>query len=221
MDANYNLNGLVGRIRARLKDEEYSETDIKQFINDAYFEILGEAHYQFLEKYYRQQTQKSGEMLLPPDFQSLIRLTSNDGKNTAVMQYMPSADYLKTGPANPSKNYYYTIFGNNLFYTLPDVENQENEDGEEKFYSLNLFYLAKPTALTADTDVPVIPAEFGEALLLRALARCEQIRDNFDYAAIYENKADELIINLKERYCPRNLTMENRANLPVDFRARY
>ena len=40
MDSNYNLGGLTNRMKARLKDAEYDETDIVQFLNDAYFEIL-------------------------------------------------------------------------------------------------------------------------------------------------------------------------------------
>jgi hypothetical protein len=71
------------------------------------------------------------------------------------------------------------------------------------------------------TDKPVIPAEYGEALVLRALARCEQIRDNYDFAAIYENKADEILVNMNERYCPRQQQEANRAKMPITLRARY
>ena len=38
MDSNYNLGGLTNRMKARLKDAEYDETDIVQFLNDAYFD---------------------------------------------------------------------------------------------------------------------------------------------------------------------------------------
>ena len=56
MDANYNLSGLTDRIKARLKDAQYSDSDIQQFINDSYFDILGDTAYQFLEKMYRATT---------------------------------------------------------------------------------------------------------------------------------------------------------------------
>jgi hypothetical protein len=75
--------------------------------------------------------------------------------------------------------------------------------------------------LAQPTDKPVIPYEYGEALLLGALARAEQLRDNFDYAQIYENKKEELITNMKERYCPRQQEGENRAKLPVFQKTRY
>ena len=219
MDANYNLSGLTDRIKARLKDAEYSDTDIAQFINDAYFEILGDTAYQFLEKIYRATTQNGGPLLLPPDYQTLIHLTAKLDKTKQALRYVPSRQFFDSGRDASIKNYTYTIFGNQLFYGLPDVSD-DDVDGE-KFYTLDLYYLAKPKMLVQPTDKPVIPYEYGEAIVLLAQARAEQLRDNFDYAQIYENKADELITSMKERYCPRQQEGGNRAKLPVYLKTRY
>ena len=221
MDANYNLSGLTDRIKARLKDAQYSDTDIQQFINDAYFDILGDTAYQFLEKAYRAATQDGGPMLLPPDYQTLIHLTATKDHNKHALRYIPSRQFFDTGKNASVKNYTYTIFGNQLYYSLPDIEGELDEEGDEKFYTLDLYYLARPKMLVQSTDKPVIPYEYGEALLLGALARAEQLRDNFDYAQIYENKKEELITNMKERYCPRQQEGENRAKLPVFQKTRY
>ena len=221
MDSNYNLSGLVGRIKARLKDADYSTTDIVQFLNDAYFDILGESHYQFLEKHYQAATQTPSVMLLPRDYQTLIHLTATKDGNVFPLRYMDSNDFFNATPDSGIKNYTYTVFGNKLFYSVPNISDAEDEDGDEEFYTLDLFYLAKPVALVNDADVPVIPAEFGEALLLGALARAEQTRDNFDFAQIYENKKEDLILNMKQRYCPRQLEGANRAKLPVNQKLRY
>lgn len=221
MDANYNLSGLTDRIKARLKDAQYSDTDIQQFINDAYFDILGDTAYQFLEKAYRASTQDGGPLFLPPDYQTLIHLTATKDHNKHALRYIPSRQFFDTGKNASVKNYTYTIFGNQLYYSLPDIEGELDEEGDEKFYTLDLYYLAKPKMLVQPTDKPVIPYEYGEALLLGALARAEQLRDNFDYAQIYENKKEELITNMKERYCPRQQEGENRAKLPVFQKTRY
>ena len=221
MDANYNLSGLTDRIKARLKDAAYSDSDIAQFINDAYFEILGDTAYQFLEKHYRATTQDGGPLLLPPDYQTLIHFTAKLDKTKYPLIYSPSREFFDNR-LEASPNYYrYTIFGNELFYSVPDIAGDRDEDGDSKFYTLDLFYLAKPIKLVNDTDKPVIPYEYGEALVLGALARAEQLRDNFDYAQIYENKQDEILTSMKERYCPRQLEGENRANLPVFQRLRH
>ena len=134
------------------------------------------------------------------------------------LEYMPKEDFFALAKDDSRKNYKYTIFGNQLFYGLPNIENDKTPNGDDKFYELSLYYLAKPRAMASETDKPLIPAEFGEILVLGALARCEQRRDNFDYAGIYEAKMDELVTNMKLRYCPRQLTNANRAKLPVIIR---
>ena len=221
MDANYNLSGLINRLKIRLDDEEYPEEALTQFLNDALFDALGEAHYQFLEKIYTAATQEPGVLPLPRDYQTAINLTARIDKNLWPFKYMGYNAFMDRQKGDGAKNYRFTVFGNNLFYDVPDVSDDEYEDGEERFYELKLYYLAKPLPLVNPTDVPIIPYEFGEILVMGALARAERLRDNFDYAAIYENKYDELVTNMKLRYCPRQTSGENRAVLPVAERLRH
>jgi hypothetical protein len=129
---------------------------------------------------------------------------------------MPAKDFMSMDKHSGVKNYYYTVFAGQVFYSLPELG--ENDDD---YYELTLYYLAKPVAMTQDTDVPIIPAEFGEILVLGAQVRAERKRDNFDYAAIYKNDYDELVTNMKLRYCPRQLEGENRAKLPIAQRLRH
>lgn len=221
MDANYNLSGLIDRVKIRLDDEEYSDDTITQFLNDALFDALGEAHYQFLERIYRAASTDSGVLPLPKDFQSVINLTAKEDKSLWPLQYMAYNDFLGRSKGSGVKNYRFTIFGGQLFYDVPKIEEEEDEDGDPNMYELTLYYLAKPLPLSNPTDVPVIPYEFGEILVMGALARAERLRDNFDYAAIYENKYDELVTNMKLRYCPRQASNENVAKLPVAVRTRH
>lgn len=221
MDANYNLSGLINRIKVRLDDEEYSDDTITQFLNDALFDALGEAHYQFLERTYVATTQAPGVVPLPRGYQTAITMTAKIGNNVWPFRYMDYKEFLNMDRENGAKNYRFTVFGGKLLYNVPDVSAEIDEDGDDKFYELILYYLAKPLPLSQPTDVPVIPYEFGEVLVMGALARAERLRDNFDYAAIYENKYDELVTNMKLRYCPRQASYENRATLPVAERLRH
>lgn len=221
MDANYNLSGLINRIKVRLDDEEYPDTTITQFLNDALFDALGEAHYQFLEKIYKATTQAPGVLPLPRNYQTLVTMTAKMDNNVWPFEYMDYKAFLNREKGDGVKNYRFTIYGDQLFYDVPDVTHDEYEDGEERFYEITLYYLAKPLPLENSTDVPIIPYEFGELLVMGALARAERLRDNFDYAAIYENKYDELVTNMKLRYCPRQASYENRAKLPVAERLRH
>ena len=218
MDSNYNLGGLIARIKTKLDDQEFPDETITQFLNDAYFDVLGDEEYQFLEKIYKASTQGSDILPLPSNFQSLFTLVAKGDQGLMSLEYMPKEDFFALAKDDSRKNYKYTIFGNQLFYGLPNIENGKTPTGDDKFYELSLYYLAKPRAMVSETDKPLIPAEFGEILVLGALARCEQRRDNFDYAGIYEAKMDELVTNMKLRYCPRQLTNANRAKLPVIVR---
>ena len=215
MDSSYNLNGLITRIKILLDDQSYDESTIIQALNDAYFETLGEAHYQFLEKIFSAATQKSDVLPLPKNFQSVALLTAKLDKEIWRLNYLDYQDFMSHTVDSGAKDFTYTIFGNQLFYSVPDIERKYEDEDEQKFYDLRLAYLAKPVAMTKSTDVPLIPAEFGELLVLGALARLERIRGNYDFAGIHDNKKDELITNMKLRYCPRNLNNANRGRLPI------
>ena len=93
MDANYNLASLVDRVRARLKDADFSTDDITQFINDAYFEVLGETHYNFTERKYEATAVEGGELTLPCDFQTLIHFTASDSHGLRPMVYKPAREF--------------------------------------------------------------------------------------------------------------------------------
>ena len=218
MDSNYNLAGLTARIKDKLDDQEYPEDVIARFINDAYFDVVGDEEYQFLEKMYQGATQEGGVLPLPSNYQSLFTLTAKSDHGTKALEYMSKEEYFTHGKGD--KPYKYTIFADQLFYDVPSIEG-EDENGEEKFYDLRLYYLAKPKMLVNPTDKPLIPYEFGDILVLGALARCERRRDHFDYAGVYESKMDELVTNMKLRYCPRQLANENRAKLPVIVKTRH
>lgn len=218
MDANYNLKGLVERIKIRLDDQEYPDETIKQFINDAYFDALNEAHYQFLERTFEQTVDESGVLTLPPDFQSAIALTAKSSDSFQAFEYMPYGAFLERQQGDGARAYKFTIFGNQIMFDVPKTTENEDEPTE---YTIKLYYLAKPMALSNDKDIPLIPYEFGEILVMGALARAERLRDNYDFATVYENKHDELVTNMKLRYCPRQQGNDNRAKIPVSFKARY
>lgn len=217
MDANYNLASLVERVQARLKDADFSTIDIAQFLNDAYFEILGETHYQFTERKYETTAMEGGEVTLPCDYQTLIHFTAKNSRGLHKLTYKPSREYFNHGEGSVYNSYSYTVFGDKLLFDLPEVKEIEGEKPD--YYHLDIYYLAKPLKMTSDDDKPMMPSEYSEILVLSALARCERLRDNFDYAQIYENKVEDMLISMKERYCPRQLDDGNRAKLPITMRS--
>ena len=113
-----------------------------------------------------------------------------------------------------------TCFGGKVVFKLPEPDKEADGDFTSN-YTMRMYYLAKPKPLVKMTDKFIFPAEYGEILVLGALARAERLRDNFDYAAIYMNDFYDQITNMKQRLSARQLDAGNRAKLPVRINARY
>lgn len=217
MDADYNLGTLVSDVKDELQDESYDDNRIIRYINQAYFETFGEVPYSFFEKTYKYETIDSGEMQVPRDFQSVIRLVVERDKMKMPLKYLAPDKYFAAYEGQ--KVYRYTQIGNTIHFYLPKEYECDGDDVvPDEFYTIKLYYEAKPVKLENATDVPLIPSEYGEILILGALVRAERRRGNYDFAQIFDNHKAELITNMAMRYGPRNLDLENRATPPVNIR---
>lgn len=217
MDADYNLGTLVEDVKDELQDESYDDNRIIRYINQTYFEVFGEVPYSFFEKTYKYQTIDSGELQVPDDFQSVIRIVIEKQKMKMPLKYMEPRAYFAAIVGE--KVYRYTQIGDQIHFYLPkEYECDGNDDEPDDFYTVKLYYEAKPVKLVNPTDVPLIPSEYGEILVLGALVRAERRRGNYDFAQIYDNHKAELITNMAMRYGPRQLEGGNRALPPVNIR---
>lgn len=194
---NYTCAQLVRDVKRRINDEEYSTDDIIDYLNDALFEVVGEDRYPFLEKSFNYSEIGNGELILPLDFQSVIALFIDGVK----LKYIPNKSFFEDDQPNA-----YTVFSDNrVFY---------NVDGCGCPQEATLLYLAKPYIMSAG-DTPPFPIEFKEILVLGALYRIEQASGNYDFAAVYQQRQDELIVNLKLRYNVRQQSNEYIMKLPT------
>lgn len=217
MDADYNLSTLVADVKDELQDESYSDERIIRYINDAYSEIFGEVPYSFFEKTYEYETIDSGELEAPKDFQTMERLVVEKDEMKYPLKYVAPREYFAAYEG--MKTYLYTVIGNVVHYHLPKVNCDEiNDTDPDDYYTLKMFYIAKPTRLVNPTDVPLIPSEYREVLVLGAVSRAERRRGNYDFAQIYDNQKAELLTNMAMRYGPRNFDGGNRIQTPFNIR---
>jgi len=217
MDADYNLSTLVADVKDELQDESYSDERIKRYINDAYKEIFGEVPYSFFEKTYEYETIDSGELEAPKDFQTIERLVVEKDKMKMPLKYVAPREYF--AEFGGMKTYTYTVIGNVVHYHLPEVNCDEiNDTDPDDYYTLKMIYIAKPAKLVNPTDIPLIPSEYGEVLVLGAVAKAERRRGNYDFAQIYDNRKAELLTNMAMRYGPRNFDGGNRIQTPFNIR---
>ena len=202
---DYTLENLIMILRSRLQDEEYDEDSLKTFLNQAQDEILGEEKYPFMERVDTYFADEKGEISLPLGYAATTHIFARkDEQPRHELLFIAPDDFFENTEA---KSMVYTKYGNIIFYR---INGNTDNDG----YEITHLYLANPRPMVEDDDKPAIPAEFMEALLLGALYRAEQRRDNFDYAQIYQNQMEQLLVNMKLRYGPGNLSASNRAKLP-------
>lgn len=216
----YTFGSLVERAKRKLRDNEYSDADLLDFLQDAQNEVLGADKYSFLERRYTTNALTGGELDTPIDLQSIIEVViDRDGGSPRKLEYKDPESFLaRKGTAD---NYgTYTKFGHHILWGVAPIEREMDATKKQSHYNITIYYLARPFPELTALDEPVIPHEYSEILVLMALARAERARDNFDYAQIYENKADDLTVNMRLRYGLRNNGMGNKAKLPLNIRQR-
>lgn len=188
----YTTRALIGKVRGRLHDPQFSEDDILDFLNSEQRAVLGESEWPFLESVNITEETESGELPLPENYQVTLRATAQTSDNhRKTFIYVPFREYFSN---NLPRAYIYTTFGGNFLFTLP-------KNTSTTSWTIKHYFLSKPPVMTLES-APVIPEEYSEILILGALERAERRRDNFDFAAVYKSEKLELTENMKLRFGP-------------------
>lgn len=205
---DYTLENLKDILRKRLQDEEFDGDTLTLFLNQAQDEILGEDKYPFMQRIDTYTADMSGEISLPFGYAGTFQLFAKKPHQPRKPLKFISPKEFFTNTKNHTM--VYTTYANTLFYR---IYKSGEDNGCDDFEIMHL-YLINPLPLKKDTDHSPIPPQYMEALILGALYRAEQLRDNFDYAQIYQNQQDQILTNMKLRTGPGNLSAENQAKLP-------
>ena len=197
----YQLSDLQSEIQRRLNDTSFSTAEITDYLNDAQREIVSRHTWPFMEKVvdgaltvgectYDQQTDHDVTMdsfLIDPD----------DETQAFSLTYLGHDEFFARYP-NPSAEtnnqpMVWTSFAGDITFNCP----------ADNTYTFRQRYYKTPTALSSSTDVPSIPERYKEVLVRGALARAEERRDNFDFAAIHRNEFENLVEDMALRLIPR------------------
>lgn len=194
----FQLSDIVTKVQQRVRDTNYSSSEIKNYINDTINDVFNEYRLPFMQTTQTYTlTQNVSDITngvgLPADYVQAVDLTLTSSGREKVLLYRdvsqvdnwyPDPDDTTANPANvPDSWYYYaeTI----KVYPVPN-----------QAYTVSLRYYKKPTSLDLDADVPSIPSEYEELLVVGAAYRVLQVKDNYDQAAILQNKYDEILQKL-------------------------
>lgn len=192
----YDTNNLVGRVQRRIKDTGYPSSEVIDALNDTQNDIYNEYRLPFMEA--RAHTEiDEGELIniadglvLPSDYVQAIDLTLTTDGQERLLDYKDASqiDVLYPDPDDPAAHttstpQYWYLYANLIrFFPVPNT-----------ISTMSLRYYKKPTDLVNGTDVPSIPSESSELLVVGAAYRIMQTKDNYDQAGVLENKYDELL----------------------------
>lgn len=210
----YTLATVRQRVIDQLDDEEANTTLINNYINDTQRSIFNNYRLPINEKTF------SGTLTVDEDtydlratatkFQRLIglRLTSPDANEADLTEDFQSySDFRRDNPDPSSQDSglpgKWTLFANKIYFNKPvDVA-----------YTMDMDYLSAATTLSDDSDVPEIPEEFQELLVLGALIRYMEFNEDNDLAEFHRSKPEgytDQLTSFINRYYPRQVGKTNR-----------
>jgi hypothetical protein len=210
----YQLSDIVTKVQQRVRDIGFDRTQITNFLNDAQNDVFNEYTLPFMETSQAYTVTVNVSDItnganLPTNYAEAIDLTytSADGERNIPYRNVtelditnPDEDDTTEHPAG-TPQYWYFYAETIRVFPVPSTA-----------YTLLLRYYKKPTSLSADTDVPSIPSNFEELLVVGAGYRVLQVKDNYDQAGILQNKYDEILQKLVMQ------TAQNQIGVPVQMR---
>lgn len=198
----YITGDIVTKVQQRIRDTGYSSTEIVGYLNDTQNDVFNEYRLPFMETT-QAYTLTAGVsditngVGLPANYVQALDITLTTTGTLKVIQYVdvrtidalyPSPDNTTLNPANvPYLWYFYA----RIIKVFPVPASA---------YTISMRYIKKPTDLVSNSDVPELPSEFQELLVVGAAYRVLQVKDNYDQAAILQNKYDEILQKLVVKY---------------------
>lgn len=192
----YTLSYLRERVlEDKLDDDSFEPEIVDRFLNDTQRAIYNTVELPFMEKVFAGTISASQHMFTFPDdykkVQSLI-LTAPAGQQRNITNYYVDFRDFNTSYPDPSQNGVtvptrWTLHGDKLYFSGPT----------DQQYTMTMYYIKRPTKMELDDDVPSVPEDFEELLILGAYYRILQRNEDFDIAgavkAEYMEEFDKLI----------------------------
>ena len=191
----YNLAGIRNRVLVdKLDDDEFDPTIVDNFINDTLRDIYNQFELPFQEKIFQGVIPAGSTMFKLPDDVALMQSQSIGGVLNFAGYKMPWRDFISAYPDalnNPAQAPGgWALYAGNILLSAPT-------DAE---YTMTMYYIKKPLTLAEPTDVPELPSEFEELLVLGAYKRILDRNEDFDLGTMIEGQYEKRLTQLVNRY---------------------
>lgn len=190
----YQLSTIAGQVRNRIRDSAYDPGQTTDAINDTLNDVFNEYRLPFMETRQAYTTVANVADItngvgLPTDYVQAIDLYVTSTHQVIPYVGSDNADdaiYDDSIVTTNVDGLSWSMYGLTPFLLpVPTIS-----------YNVTLRYYKKPTILVNDTDVPPLPSQYQELLVAGAAYRILQVKDNYDQAAVQQNKYDEILAKL-------------------------
>lgn len=195
---DYTLQAIIQRVRIdKLDDDEFDTGVISNYVNDTQRDIFNQFELPFQERIFAGTVPGGSSMFKLPDDLSLLQHATMVAVPGFWKNRMNWRDFFTKFPDNanetPGKPTAWTLYAGNIVFDKPIDEDT----------ILTMFYIRKPITLSQGTQVPEIPEDFAELLILGAYIRCLKFNEDFDQAAFVEIEYNKMLDLLVTRYGAR------------------
>lgn len=174
---DYNLVGIRQRVLVdKLDDDEFNPQTVDNFINDTQRDIFNQFELPFQEKIFQGTILAGSTMFSLPKDLALLQTQSIPGVKGFYRNKVRFSDFFKAYPdainETASAPNIWCQYAGNILLSAPT----------DKDYQMTVYYIRKPIKLIEDSDIPEVPEEFEEALVLGAFRRCLEFNEDYDLA---------------------------------------
>lgn len=199
---SYITGDIVTRVQQRIRDTGYSSTEIKSYLNDTQNDVFNEYRLPFMEA-----TQDytlavgvsdlTNGVGLPSNYVQAIDIFLTTQGREKLLNWIDIRVFDDKYPDGDGSSLYPNGVPDEWYFYAETIRLAPKPD---QAHTATLRYHKKPTLLSSDSDVPDLPSQFEELLVVGAAYRVLQAKDNYDQAAILQNKYDELLQKLVVKY---------------------
>ena len=195
----YDLGTTITKVQNKLDDTGFSSTILTDFANDTQRELFNSKFMQFMED--------SQDFVLTPGTADIGTLPTNLQLPINLRITTPAALAKVLEPLTADE--YDTLYNANSLGVQGSPTQWIPFEGGISVYpipssaiTLTMRYYKTPVELVNSADVPSIPEEFQEILVLGMYKRALEYNDSFDQSAYITVKMDKLIEDMTRRYSP-------------------
>lgn len=195
----YDLGTIVTKVQNKLDDSGFSSSILTDFANDTQRELFNSHFFQFMED--------SQTFVLTPGTADIGTLPTNLQLPINLRISSPAAMSKVLQPITADE--YDELYNSNAVSTQGTPTQWIPFESAISVYpipssaiTLTMRYYKVPTELSNSTDVPEIPVEFQEILVLGMLKRALEYNDSYDQSAFIDAKMARLIDDMSRRYSP-------------------